>query len=353
MNKGKKLDFTGETIYCGVDVHKTNFKVHARMNNMEVAAFSQDPDPELIKRHFDKNYPGAQLKLVYEAGFSGFGLQRSLNSLGVDCIVVNAADVPASDKDRKRKDDKRDARKLSLELAKGTLKGIYVPDAQIQNARALCRSRQRTVHDQTRTKNRIMHFLLCNGLDTSEPCSRWSMKFVKQLQELNCDSDTLRITLDFLIQQYLSIRRIIKEQTLAIKKLSQTEPFASVQKSIQSVDGVGVVTGMIIQTEIGDIDRFKILDSLCDFAGFVPDIHSTNDKKTTCGITSRANTFLRAAILESSWVLIRKDPAMFMKYNEYKKRMNSNKAIIRICKHLLSRIRHVWKTGTTYQRGIV
>jgi len=42
-----------------------------------------------------------------------------------------------------------------------------------------------------------------------------------------------------------------------------------------------------------------------------------------------------------------------MKYNEYRSRMNANKAIIRIGKHLLARIRHLWKTGEVYVRGIV
>ena len=75
MTKVKQLSFEGETIYCGIDVHKTNWKVNARMNDLEIAAFSQDPDPWLLKRHFESKYPGAKLKAVYEAGYCGFGIQ--------------------------------------------------------------------------------------------------------------------------------------------------------------------------------------------------------------------------------------------------------------------------------------
>ena len=50
---------------------------------------------------------------------------------------------------------------------------------------------------------------------------------------------------------------------------------------------------------------------------------------------------------------VAKDPAMLMKYNEYRRRMNKNKAIIRIGKHLLSRVRYVWQNQTKYERGIV
>lgn len=353
MSKIKQLNFEGKTIYCGLDVHKTNWKVKARMDKIEIGTFSQNPDPGLLKKHFERNYPGAELKVVYEAGFCGFGIQRSLTEMGVSCIVVNAADVPASDKDRKRKDDKRDARKLSVELAKGDLKAIYVPDKQMEHARSLVRQRHRLVQDQTRCANRIKHLLLCNGLKTGEQSERWGLKFIKKLQQLECGSEALKMTLQFSIEQYLQIKRIQKELTLAIRSLSKQEPFARVQKVLQSIDGIGLISGMVIQTEIGNIHRFRRLDSLCDYAGFVPDIYSSNDKMVIRGISPRANEFLRETIIESSWVLIRKDPAMLMKYNEYRSRMNANKAIIRIGKHLLSRIRYLWKNGETYKRGIV
>lgn len=84
MNKIKQLSFEGKVIYCGIDVHKTNWKINARMEGIEMAAFSQNPDPLLLKNYVDKNYPGAELKVVYEAGFCGFEIQRSLKSLGIE-----------------------------------------------------------------------------------------------------------------------------------------------------------------------------------------------------------------------------------------------------------------------------
>jgi transposase len=353
MSKVNQLDFTGKVIYCGIDVHKTNWKVNARMEGVEIAAFSQNPDNGLLKKHFEKSYPGAVLKVAYEAGFCGFEIQRSFSSSGIDCIVVNAADIPSSDKDRKRKDDKRDARKLSVELSKGNLQGIYIPDKQMQAARSLVRQRYRLVQDQTRCINRIKHLLLSNGIKIAEKEERWSQKFIDKIKKADTGSMPLKISIDFAIEQYLQIRRILKEITVAIRELSKQAPFLKVQQFLQSVDGIGLITGMVIQTEIGDINRFKHLDSLCDYVGFVPDIYCSNDKTIVRGMSHRGNSFLKEAIIESSWVLIRKDPAMLMKYNEYRCRMNGNKAIIRISKHLLSRIRFLWKNEQTYVKGLV
>jgi transposase len=215
------------------------------------------------------------------------------------------------------------------------------------------RQRHRLIQDQTRCANRIKHLLLSNGIQTGEKSERWSLRFISKLQQLECRSGLLKTSLQFALEQYLQIRRILKEITLMIREVSRQEPFAKVQAILQSIDGVGPITGMVIQSEIGDINRFKRLDSLCDYAGFVPDIYSSNDKTVVRGISKRGNEFLREAIIESSWMLIRRDPAMLMKYQEYKSRMNANKAIVRIAKHLLSRIRFLWKNDQTYVRGIV
>jgi transposase len=353
MSKINQLSFAGETIYVGLDAHKTNWKINSRMGNVELASFSQDPQPQALKRYFNKHYPGASLKVVYEAGFCGFGIQRSLSELGIECIVVNAADVPSSDKERKRKDDKRDARKLSRELAEGNLKPIYIPGEQMEQARTLIRQRYRLQQDKTRCQNRIKQMLMFSGLKPNIKHQHWSKKHVHELEKLQCKTTALRISLDLAIGEYKQIDILLKQAVQAIRDLAKQSPFAEVQKYLESIDGIGLINGMLIQTEIQDIRRFKALDSLCDYAGFVPDISSSDDRTVTRGITSRCNEFLRQAIIESSWILIRKDPAMLMKYNQYKTRMKSNKAIIRIGKHLLSRIRYVWSNQKEYERGIV
>jgi transposase len=353
MNKVKQLHFEGETISVGLDAHKTNWKINSRMGDIELKSFSQDPDPELLSKHFKKNYPGATIRVAYEAGFCGFGIQRSLTDLGIECIVVNAADVPATDKERKRKDDKRDARKLSRELADGSLKGIYIPDVEMEQIRTLVRQRYRLVQDQTRCKNRIKHMLMFSGIQLPIAQERWSQKHLKELEKLQCKTAALKTAVTLATEEYKQIRTIIKQAILAIRQMVKQPAFAMPQKYLQSIDGIGLINGMVVQSEIQDINRFTTLDSLCDYSGFVPDISSSDDNVKIKGITRRCNEFLREAIIESSWIMIRKDPAMLMKYNQYRKRMNKNKAIIRIGKHLLARIRYVWKNQIMYERGIV
>jgi hypothetical protein len=58
-------------------------------------------------------------------------------------------------------------------------------------------------------------------------------------------------------------------------------------------------------------------------------------------------------LVEAAWIAVKKDPVLTMKYAQLSRRMHKNKAIIRITKMLLSRIRHVWKTNEEYVCAVI
>jgi len=113
------------------------------------------------------------------------------------------------------------------------------------------------------------------------------------------------------------------------------------------------LTAMIILTEIGNITRFKNLDKLCSFIGLVPMTNSTGENERTGNITVRRNKILRTAIIESSWIAIRNDPALMLAYQKLIKRMQPQDAIIRIAKKLVNRILYVLKNKKAYVQSIV
>ena len=355
MPKIKQLDFEGQTIFCGIDVHKKSWRVNIRSDEFELEDYSQDPSEELLLKHLQKRYPGAHFQVAYEAGFCGFGIQRSLKSSGVSCMVVNPADVPLTDKDKKRKSDRIDACKICRHLSNDTLRPIYVPSIRMEHARTLLRQRSRLVSDQTRCKNRIWGFLMFHGLKLimDKPNDYWSRRFVESLKTLPGLTPLLGQVLETALEEYLLIRRLVGDMTRQIRALSVQKSFATLQNLIQSIPGIGLINSMVIITELQDMKRFKTLDKLCSYAGIVPDTASSADRTTVRGITHRSNDYLRPAIVESSWVIIRKDPAMLHLYKKYCRKMVPNKAIIKISRHLLSRIRYVWTNRVEYEVGLV
>lgn len=58
-------------------------------------------------------------------------------------------------------------------------------------------------------------------------------------------------------------------------------------------------------------------------------------------------------IVESSWVAIRNDPALMLAYQKLIVRMRPTKAIIRISKKMINRVRYVLKNQTSYVKAVV
>jgi transposase len=358
MTKVNQLDFTGTTIFCGLDVHKVSWRINLRDTELELKDFTQPADAVLLYKHLTRNYPGAKYKAGYEAGFCGFGIQRQLAALGIECVLLNAADIPKGDKDRRQKNDKRDARSISQELSnKKDLKSLYVPTLAWEHARTLVRNRQQQISDSTRCKCRIWHFLYFSSLpapDKAETGQYWSRKFIKKLEDMNCGgSAELKAALQIKLQDYLHKRNLLQQSTRAIRSMYRQEIYWPLIQLILSIPGIGEINAAIILFELQDILRFKTFDKLCSYVGLVPDTDDSGETKRNKGLTHRRNTYLREALIESSWVLIKKDPAMLMKYKNYCKRMHKNKAIIKIARHLLARINYVLRKQTPYVSGLL
>ena len=357
MRQSKELSFAGTTIFCGVDVHKKNWSVNIHDGEFELRNFSQDADPVLLHKYLHKNYPEARYRICYEAGFSGFATQRYFNSKGIDCVVFNAADVATSDKDKRRKNDTVDARKLREHLQSSKSRGVYIPDEQWEHARTLVRARSRIVSDQTRCKNRIWHLLHFSSLKLPFPLREaqyWSHRFISTLESLDCrGSSSLKTALELYLTHYKQTRSLLLKSTKAIRELCRQPEYAECIRLLRTIPSIGEINAAVILFEIQDINRFKHNDELNSYAGLIPDTGDSGESRVTTGITNRTNTFLRVALIESSWAVIRKDPALLMKYKEYCRRMNKNKAIVRVAKHLLSRIRFVLKNRKEYVTGVV
>ena len=350
----KELDYNGQKIYVGIDAHLKKWTITVQMENLFQKTFSQDPSPAALYQYLSKNFPGADYFSAYEAGFSGFWTHYRLKELGVNSIVVNPADIPTTAKEKVQKEDARDSRKIARSLKNGELVPIHVPSHCALEHRSLLRVRKALVKDMTRTKNRIKSFLNFNGLSTPDNIKndKWTRKFLAWLLELQLEKGC-RHTLDAHLASYHQVRGNILNVLRHIRTLSKTEEYEQNVKLLISIPGIALVTAMLILTELETMDRFSSLDRLCSFIGLVPSTNSSGENERTGNISPRGHTVLRTALIESAWVAARYDPALARSYSHYCKRMDANKAIIRIAKKLLGRIKYVLKNKQTYVPGVI
>ena len=159
------------------------------------------------------------------------------------------------------------------------------------------------------------------------------------------------MALDIHVKDFLQTRALLLEATRAIRSMCREAAYIQQIGLLRSIPGIGEVNAAVILFELQDIKRFRLLEQLNSYAGLVPDSADSGETKRDKGITRRSNTYLRSALVESSWIIIRKDPALLMKYKEYCKKMDRNKAIIRVARHLLARIRFVLMNRQPYNTG--
>jgi len=355
--QGKKLDFTGQNIYTGIDVHKNNWKVSIYTDELFHKTFTQPPKPDILYNYLTKKFPNGTFYSVYEAGFCGFWIHDQLQALGINSVVVNPADVPTKDKEKKQKDDGVDSNKLARQLRNGDLEAIYIHNRYVLEDRNLVRTRYTLSKDLTRNKNRIKSLLYFYGIEIPEEYCRnrsyWSKRFFKWLESLELTRTSGTECLQVLLEHCNEIRQKLLRVTREIRKLSQEEYYRKKVNLLRSINGVGLITSMVVITEIDDIHRFSSQDKLASYVGMINTSHSSGDKDIHGEMTNRGNKFLKSTIIESAWTAVRMDPVLILAFTKLRRRMDRNKAVVRIARKLLNRISYVLKNEVPYQDGII
>ena len=314
MKQVNKLSFKGQSIYLGIDVHLKSWHVSILTDDIELATKSFPPCAKTLGSYLKRMYPDAKYRSVYEAGYCGYWVHENLISEGIDNIIVNPADVPTKDKEKKRKNDGVDSRKLARNLRSGELEGIFIPDKKQQEDKLLLRTRRMFVKRQTGCKNQIKSTLSFYGIQLSDEKinAHWSKAYIGWLRKLSEDNPIsskairLKVLLDFLE----GLRKTVSDLTRQVRSLSQEFPYKEKADLLRTIPGIDTLSAMTILTEFGDIKIYSKLDHLCSYAGIVPNEYSSSDTAKTPVITKRGNKYLKKVIVDSSWVAIRKDPEL-------------------------------------------
>lgn len=351
MKQVTKLNFKGQQIYIGIDVHIKSWTVSIFMDDLELETKSFPPSAKILGSYLRRMFPSGEYLSVYEAGYCGYWIHEELEREGIKNIIVNPADVPTKDKEKKKKTNKVDSRKLGRSLRNKEIDGIYIRSKEVQEDRSLVRMRHRMVRKQTSSKNQIKGLLSFFGIFMSEEKlnSHWSKKYILWIQEQSKGTSGSSMSIRASIEELLGLRKIIAQITKQIKELSNEERYKENVRLLCTIPGISVVTAMIILTELGNMNTYSRLDTLCSYVGLLPNENSTGEKETRYGIIKRGNKFLKKVLIESSWVAIRKDPALLQSFKEYRKRCIATKAIIKISRKLLNRIRYVLISGKEYR----
>jgi transposase len=349
-NLQKQNDFTGQDFFIGLDVHKHSWYVTIRSLKIEVGHFTQVPDAAALHQYLQRNFPGGRYHSAYEAGFCGTGAHEQLCKAGIDNIIVHAADVPTTDKQKKSKTDLRDSRAIADHLERGNLHGIYVLSQEQQELRSLFRLRECRAKDTTRANNRLKSFLMYYGIMIPESVSKRGDLTGRALAWLDMEMRSMAGTIA--LGQYVSELKYQRKQLFELTKTLRQQVMAydgQTYINIITIPGVGSITAMAFVAEIGDFGRFGDPDQYASLLGLCPWEDASGDCIVTKGIQPRCNSHLRPLIIEASWHSIRKSRNLFAYYSKHAVGKNGKKAIVKVARKLAMIIRGVARSGQPYQ----
>lgn len=339
VHANKKLSFKGTHIYIGMDVHKKTWVITVRFNGLEMTTKSLEGKADVLANFLRNQYPDAVYHAAYEAGCCGFHICRELKKRGIDCIVVNPADIPTSDKDKRQKDDVRDSRTIAKKLEINDLKAIHVPLESEEYFRSLFRSREQVKLDRRRIMCQIRSHFLLQGIDL--PKEAWSKKHIALITEKASASDR-GAPVCSMLRRYQFCNQEIKLLDKEIAQLIRDNNREEERTVLESAPGIGRTASEALIAEMISPYRFRNDNNLFSYFGLIPGTASSGEKETSRGITPRRRGKLRHIIIEAAWVSIKTDPELGLKFSELCGRMKKSQAIVRIARKLLLRIRRIW-----------
>lgn len=225
---------------------------------------------------------GASVHCVYEAGPTGFGLQRQLVALGATCLVVRPKRLERHQ--RRRKNDPQDSRHLAEDLAAhhfgrtGLLVPVRIPSEQEELRRLAVRERE----SLSRTRHRLLNSAKGRALALGYrlPKEWWRPRILPTL--VNALPAELRRDLT----RTATAAAALREQLDAVEaEIKADAPVAPI--------GIGAMTAGVLEREVCSWDRFKSGKKLSSFVGLCPSEDSSGSRHRLGSIDKHGSPRLR------------------------------------------------------------
>ena len=243
------------------------------------------------------------VRVVYEAGPTGFGLARALTGEGIECLVAAPSKIsrPAGDR---VKTDARDALLLARLLRVGDIVAVRVPSVEEEAARDLVRAREDVRGDLMRARHRLSKLLLRHGA-VWDGRQAWTLAHAAWLRRQAAEftgpgQRGLRAAFDADHEAVLMAAARRDRLDTQIAQMAGDSQFTPVVRRLGCLRGVNTLTAFGLAVEIGDWNRFTG-STIGAYLGLVPSERSSGASRVQGAITKTGNTHARRLLVEAAW----------------------------------------------------
>ncbi len=243
--------------FVGLDVHKDSIVVGVAQPGRESGRMLGKivHDVNKLIKMLAKVGPPDQLHIVYEAGPTGYGLQRALQAKGYECNVIAPSQMPRRPGDRV-KTDSRDCLQLAECSRAGQLRKVWVPDVEDEAIRDLARGREDAVNSRTKVRQQLKAFLLRHGVRYAGKTS-WTKEYWRWLASLSFQAQASQTAFTEYWLAVQAAEERVQRLTQALQSSIGGWRFKPVVAALQVLRGIDVVSAIGLVAEIGDLSRFR------------------------------------------------------------------------------------------------
>jgi transposase len=324
----------------GFDVHKQSFFAAILDTETGQTSHHQGPvTPEALRTCLSGPEPK---RAVFEAGRTWSLFYDMIQDLVDDVVMAHPLKVRAI-AEAKVKTDKVDATTLAQLLAADLIPSSHLRDRENREAQQILRQRLFFVRLRTRLKNRI-HVLIDRQWPEIRGClaglsdifGKTGLKLLRTLPLSARD----RQLLDEMLALYDHLTDRIQGSNEQVKTHFETDRDA---QRLATIPGLGVFLATLVRVEIDRIDRFKSAGHLCSYAGLVPSVHQSGQKRWTGRINKQGNRWLRWALIEAVSPAVTNDVELRVYRQRIKRRKGTMAARMATARRLLTICYHVLK----------
>ena len=295
------------TTYVGMDVHARSIQASA----IDVAtgevfnrSFGDCPAAAVVAEWLGTLPQPAYC--AYESGCTGFALARGLRALGYDCDVIAVSTLPRSDKDKRQKCDRLDARAIRREIANpdSGYSVAWVPDERTEAERDLTRAYRVAVEAAKQAKQRAEMFLLRHGFAWNERTKSgrlkktWTRCYEEWLDGISFAEPSAEAAFAAYRRQVRGACQEVGRLKEEVRKLAAQPERKPYVDALTCLKGVDVESAVLARAEIGDFSRFRSGRKVSCWLGTVPSDGSSGESERHGKVTKAGDKYLRRALIE-------------------------------------------------------
>jgi transposase len=192
------------------------------------------------------------------------------------------------------KTDRLDARRLADALRRDSVVAVYYPPPAIRDLRELGRYRCHVARLQASLKQRIRALLLRQGIET--PKALFTTRGTAWLDALPLNG-WAGSELRGWRQVLTDVRGQLVPLVTEMRAVAASDPIA---RALDQRPGFGPVFSVTLRAEIGTIARFPNGPHLASYAGLVPRVEQSGNRRWTGHITKAGSPWLRWTLVEAA-----------------------------------------------------